>query len=607
MAQTGFLVMARRLPGLLRLAWSLAREADHAGLIVMVILRVLSGIVEAGGLLAVASVLTAVLREGPTPHRLRAALPALLLVVGAGILRTGLSTVNSLLQTRLGPRVDRVSLVRLLDLATRTSVMAFDDPRFVDDLDAAERGAASGRQLVDNAIDVLTSGVEIAAAGGVLGVLHPVLVPLLVLSILPDGWASVRSARLAHASWLGRIRQVRRQYMLRYHMTERHCAAEIRSFGLGRFLLDEYTALAREHEAEQVRVGRGQALYRLTGEAVSGLALGAVYGTLIVLLDTGIMPLAAAGTAVLAIRNGRGSLSSALTSLNSAYENFLYFGEYRAWITEATRRIPESRDRSAPVGPAVIRVEDVTYTYPHTDTPALRGVTVELRRGEVVAFVGANGSGKSTLAKILAGLYEPDSGTVRWDDTVISEVDPDSVRAGIGLIPQNYTQWPMSARLNIAVGRISRLAAEGPDSVIPAARATDAAEVIEKLPHGYDTSLARQYNSGHDLSGGQWQRIACARAVYRDAPFLIADEPSAALDARAEQTLFNLIRDLGRDRTVLLITHRLASVRTADRIYVLDDGLVVDEGTHAELMTRPGIYRELFTLQANQFLDASGA
>ena len=124
-----------------------------------------------------------------------------------------------------------------------------------------------------------------------------------------------------------------------------------------------------------------------------------------------------------------------------------------------------------------------------------------------------------------------------------------------------------------------------------------------KLPHGYDTSLARQYNFGHDLSGGQWQRIACARAVYRDAPFLIADEPSAALDARAEQTLFSLIQELGRDRIVLLITHRLANVRTADRIYVLDEGLVTAEGTHAELMTRPGIYHDLFTLQARQFVD----
>ncbi len=607
MAQTGVRTMARRLPGLLRLAWSLAWEADRRGLVVMVVLRVLAGVIEAAGLLAVAGVLTAVLRDGPTPQRLHDALPALILVVAAGTLRSGLAAATNLVRVRLGPRVDRVCHVRLLDLSTRTSIMAFDDPRFVDDLDAAERGAASGRQLVDNAIEMLTSAVHIAAAGGVLGVLHPVLLPLLVLSILPDGWASMRSARLAHASWLGRLRQVRRQYMLRYHMTARECAAEIRSFGLGRFLLDEYTILAREQEAEQVRVGRGQARYRLTGEAVSGLALGVVYGTLILLLNAGVMPLAAGGTAVLAIRTGRSALASALTTLNTAYENFLYFDEYRAWIAQASGLVPEPRDHAAPPRPAVVRAENVAYTYPRTDTPALRGVTVELRRGEVVAFVGVNGSGKSTLAKILAGLYEPDTGTVSWDGVDLAGVDPDSVRESISVIPQDYTQWPMSARLNIAVGRIGRLLADGPDSVIPAARATEADEVIEKLPHGYDTSLARQYNSGHDLSGGQWQRIACARAVYRDAPVLIADEPSAALDARAEQTLFTLIRELGRDRTVLLITHRLASVRTADRIYVLDGGLVTDQGNHAELMSRPGIYRELFTLQASQYVDTDPA
>ncbi|WP_407673540.1 ABC transporter ATP-binding protein [Parafrankia colletiae] len=603
MSRTGVLAMGRRLPGLLRLAWSLAWEADRSGLIALVSLRVLAGVIEAVGLLAVAGALTAVLSEGPTPDRLREALPALLIVIGAGVLRTALSLITNLLQSRFGPRVDRVSLVRLLDLATRTSVMSFDDPQFVDDLDAAERGATSGRKLVDDAVEVFTSGVQMVAAGGVLTALHPVLLPLLVASILPDGWASARSARLAYLSWLGRIRQVRRQFMLRHHMTARDCAAEIRSFGLNRFLLDEYEYLARDIEAEQIRVGRGQAKYRLTGELVSGLALGAVYTTLVLLLNAEIMPLAAAGTAVLAIRTGRGALSTALTSLNSAYENFLYFDEYRSWMAEAVQRVPVTRAGSAPAEPAVIRVEDATYTYPQTDTPALHGVTVELRRGQVVAFVGANGSGKSTLAKVLAGLYEPDSGQVTWDGVDLAGVDPASVRSRIGLIPQQYTQWPMSARMNIAVGEISRLWAEGPDSVIPAARATAADEVIEKLPHGYDTSLARQYSAGHDLSGGQWQRIACARAVYRDAPVLIADEPSAALDARAEQALFDLIRDLGRDRAVLLITHRLASVRTADRIYVLDEGRVVDEGTHPELMERPGIYRDLFTLQARHFVD----
>lgn len=603
MERTGVRTMVKRLPGLLRLAWSLAWEADRNGLIALVTVRVVAGLVEAAGLLAVAGALSGLLTAGPTPDRVRHALPALVLILAAGLVRTALSLVENLLRARFGPRIDRVCVVRLLDLATTTSVMAFDDPRFVDDLEAAERGAVSGRQLVDNATTVFTSVVRLVAAAGVLGVLHPLLVPLLILSILPDGWATARSARLAYASWLGRIRLVRRQFMLRYYMIDRDSAAEIRSFGLGRFLLDEYSAIARGNEAEALRVGRGQARYRLVGESVAGLALGAVYGTLVVLLDTGVMPLAAAGAAVLAIRNGRGALSTALSSLNDAYENFLYFDEYQAWILEATRRIPPPRSLAAPVSPDVIRVDGVTYTYPHTETTALRGVSVELRRGQVVAFVGANGSGKSTLAKVLAGLYVPDRGTVRWDGVDLAGVDPDSVRDRVGLIPQAYTRWPMSARLNIAVGRVARLTTDGPDSVIAAAAATGADEVIDKLPHGYDTSLARQYNSGHDLSGGQWQRIACARAVYRDAPILIADEPSAALDARAEQALFDLIQSLGKDRIVLLITHRLASVRTADRIYVLDDGLVVDEGTHAELMNRPGIYPDLFTLQARQFVD----
>jgi len=603
MERTGVRTMARRLPGLLRLAWSLAWEADRPGLIALVTVRVVSGLVEALGLLAVAGALTGLLSEGPTPDRVREALPALGLVVGAAVVRTGLSLVEGLLRSRFGPRITRVCVVRLLDLATRTSVMAFDDPRFVDDLDAAERGATGGRDLVDNAVDVFTCAVRMVAAGGVLSTLHPILLPLLVISTVPEGWATARSARLAYTSWLSRIRQVRRQFMLRNYMTARSCAAEIRSFGLGPFLRDEYTLLARDFEAEQLRVGRGQARYRLIGESVSGLALGAVYGTLVLLLDSGVMPLAAAGTAVLAIRTGRGALSTALNSLNDAYENFLYFGEYRSWIDEAARRVPPSPAAAAPASPEAVRVDGVTYSYPHTGTAALRGVSVELRRGQVVAFVGANGSGKSTLAKVLAGLYVPDSGTVRWDGVDLAGVDPDSVRDRVGLIPQAYTQWPMSARLNIAVGRVGRLTTDGPDSVVPAARATGADDVIDKLPHGYDTSLARQYSSGHDLSGGQWQRIACARAVYRDAPFLIADEPSAALDARAEQALFNLVQELGRDRIVLLITHRLASVRTADRIYVLDDGLVADQGTHADLMSRPGIYRDLFTLQARQFVD----
>jgi ATP-binding cassette subfamily B protein/ATP-binding cassette subfamily C protein len=245
-----------------------------------------------------------------------------------------------------------------------------------------------------------------------------------------------------------------------------------------------------------------------------------------------------------------------------------------------------------------IVVEDVTFTYPGADSTALNGLSVELRRGEVVALVGENGSGKTTLAKIMAGLYDPDTGDVRWDDVPVRDVDPDVLRGRIAVIAQDYTHWPMTARQNITMGRV---AGNGDGAVDKAARESGADEVIAELPHGYETLLDRRFEGGAELSGGQWQRLAVARGFYRDAPLLICDEPTAALDARAEHSLFERIREHADGRTVLLITHRLASVRHADRIYVLDHGRVIEEGDHDRLMALNGLYADLYTLQASAY------
>ena len=214
----------------------------------------------------------------------------------------------------------------------------------------------------------------------------------------------------------------------------------------------------------------------------------------------------------------------------------------------------------------------------------------------MIALVGENGSGKTTLAKILAGLYQPQSGTVRWDDVSIADVDGEPLRERIAVIAQDHGNWPLTVRDNIIMGRLldealleSAVAASGADTV------------IAELARGYDTLLARQFKDGAELSGGQWQRIAAARGFYRTAPLLIMDEPTAALDARAEYALFSSLRTLARDRTVLIITHRLASVRHADRIYVLAHGKVIESGTHADLIALGGQYADLYTLQASQY------
>ena len=214
----------------------------------------------------------------------------------------------------------------------------------------------------------------------------------------------------------------------------------------------------------------------------------------------------------------------------------------------------------------------------------------------MIALVGENGSGKTTLAKVLAGLYRPASGTVCWDSVSITDVNGEPLRERIAVIAQDHGNWPLTVRHNITMGR-----PVDPGKLAAAAEASGADTVIADLAKGYDTLLAREFKDGAELSGGQWQRIAAARGFYRTAPLLIMDEPTAALDARAEFALFSSIRTLALDRSVLIITHRLASVRHADRIYVLARGSVAEEGTHGELMQLGGQYAELYTLQASQY------
>jgi ATP-binding cassette subfamily B protein len=309
------------------------------------------------------------------------------------------------------------------------------------------------------------------------------------------------------------------------------------------------------------------------------------------------VPLAVAGTAVLAIRSGQSSMVNLVFAVNRCYEEGLYFGDYLSFCAEAEERAPKRPVAAVPVRPPDaferITVQDVTFTYPGADKPSLNGVSLHIGRAEVVALVGENGSGKSTLAKILAGLYDPDGGEVRWDDVALTAVPPEEVWKRVAVIAQEYTHWPMTARQNITMGR----PATG-DELLAAARASGADEVVDGLSRGYDTLLDRRFKDGAELSGGQWQRLAVARGFFRDAPLLICDEPTAALDARAEHQLFERIRTHADGRTVLLITHRLASVRHADRIYVLERGRVIEEGDHASLMALGGLYADLYGLQA---------
>ncbi|WP_084337494.1 ABC transporter ATP-binding protein [Actinomadura oligospora] len=623
MAETSTLTMTRRLPRLIGQVGRLGWRASRRDLVITVAFNAVAGVFTAFGLLATTRVLTALFAAGPTPDRVRAAVPALALVGGTITVRASLTLLAQWSQARLRPQVERIVEQRLYATTTAIDLARFDDSDHQDALHRAQvRGLQSATSMVDNTVDLGTAAIGVAAAGGALGILHPVLLPLLMLTALPEAWAAVRSARLGYRAQLSLIAVRRRSWILSDLMTGRRHAAEVRSFTVRPYLLRQYGILADHVRRVLVRVARSRTLTQAYGDVLRGLATAALYATLGVLLWRGMMPLAVAGTAVLAIRAGQQSLLNLVHALNRTYEDGLYFSDYLAYVEMAE----ESTTRKPLAGPSEpgavtgggagadavavrplrdfrqITVDGVTFTYPSGDEPALRDVSVRLRRGQVVALVGENGSGKTTLAKIISGLYAPERGRIRWDGTVVSGLDPEIVRRNIAVVAQDHTHWPMTAADNIAMGDdladpLIR------DRMRAAAADSGADEVIGTLPHSFDTLLDKRFDGGQELSGGQWQRLAAARGFYRDAPLLVCDEPTAALDARAEHRMFEQIRvhAQGHGRTVLLITHRLASVRRADYIYVLKDGRVIEEGDHGALMAVGGLYAELYDLQASAY------
>ncbi|WP_433259059.1 ABC transporter ATP-binding protein [Streptosporangium sp. CA-135522] len=597
MTGIGFLAIARRLPALVsqavRLAW-LASPRDTA---TAIILSLLGGVFTAFGLLATTGVLSALFAAGPTPERVMAALPSLIVVGVAGTLRTLMQAGAGWAQSRLDPQVSRIAEERLYGLTSRVGLAAFDDPDFHDALQRARsRGVAMADVVVGTTINVLTAIIGIIAAAGVLGVLHPVLLPLLVLAVVPDAWAAIRSARMRYTTMYALIPASRRKWIIAELLAEREPAAEVRSFTMRGFLMRMYDAVATAEQSVLLKLARRQTFARIVGEALGGVGTAVVYVALGVLLAVGAVPLAVAGTAVLAIRSGQSYLANLMFATNRLYEEGLYFTDFLDFCADAERRMDTGPSGRAPETFERITAEDLVFTYPGSSIPALQGVSVRIDRGEVIALVGENGSGKTTLAKILSGLYEPDGGHVRWDDTDLTDVDPDQLRHRIAVIAQDHTRWPLTARHNISMG-----ADKGEHVLAAAAEVAGADQVVAELPLGYDTLLDRRFKDGQELSGGQWQRIAVARGFHRDAPLLICDEPTAALDARAEHALFERIRRHADGRTVLLITHRLASVRYADRIYVLDHGKVTEEGTHDQLIRVNGLYADLYGLQASAY------
>lgn len=588
----------RQLPGACKPVLAIVYRSAPRYTVAVLVLLVLSGVLSMAGLLATTAVLNRLL-AGAGTDRVLAALPALAVVAVVYSCRGLVEAAVALARARVGPAVRRTSETRLVEAAVRVDLAAYDDDSFYDRMHRArDRGLVYLDRSVDSLVELTGAALGVLAAAGTLLVLHPLLIAVLSLSIVPEGWAVLRSAQLGYRARRRMTALSRRQWTLGLLTTGREAATDLRSYQAEKFVLGEYDQVAGAMQAAETRVEVEQARVQVIGRALAGLGSAATFGTLGLLLHAGWIALAVAGGSALAIRTATTAIGRLVVAANQLFEQGLYVRDYQEFLADAERRSRPAGGLPKPGGPEHIDLDRVGFRYPGSDgRPAISEVSLSIRAGRTVALVGENGSGKTTLAKLIAGLYLPTAGEIRWDGRSLSELDREAVAAQVVVVSQNPMRWPHTARTNVRLGRHDRID-PGDVELTAAAMVARADEVIAGLPDGWQTLLSKEFRGGHELSGGQWQRLAIARALFRNAPVLICDEPTAPLDAHAELAVYESLRRLADGRTIVLISHRLASVRHADQILVLHHGRIVERGRHEELLAAEGRYHRMYTVQA---------
>jgi ATP-binding cassette subfamily B protein len=581
-----------------KLVWSAARPE----LAFTFALQVVSSLALAVEVLVARRLLSAILlvNRGGSIHHIVFPLVALT-VATAFIAFTG--TASYELQRILSELVQRYATSKVLDVAVAADLLAFETPTFHDRLQRAQmNGTAHSLQMTTGLINVARGLFAVAGVGAALIFIQPLFLALLVTAYIPVWFATTRASRVSYKRFVEMTEKDRRRNYLQMVLTYKEGAKEIRAFDLGGFFRSRWDDLYQWRIDRLRRLMRTRLALGLAGSAAMSVLTAGAVGFLVWLVSTRRISLAGAGAAAGALLLLSGQLQSLASGAAQLFDSSLFIEDFNSFLRSMPLMVAHGRGGGGtpPERFQLLRADDVTFTYPSRDTPSLLGASMEIRPGEVVALVGENGSGKTTLAKVLAGLYRPSAGRVLWDGADAASFDPHLWRDRVTVLFQDYVHYFLSARENIGAGRWQRL--DDMAGIKEAGERAGVDDFFSGLEKGYESLLGPEFLGGVDVSGGQWQRIALARAFFRNSPFIILDEPTAALDPRAEAELFRNIRSLFQGRATLFISHRFSSVRSADRIYVLSQGRVVESGNHDELMRLGGLYAELFSLQAAAYL-----
>ncbi len=590
----GVFVYSRRA---LELVWTTSRGLTISLAVLTLVAGVLPAVIAYIGQLIVDGVVAAMAATDPdTSHVLWLIVLEALVVIAVAASQRGLSVSQSLLRALLGQRVN----VMILEKALTLQLANFEDSEFYDKLTQARREASSRPlSLVNRTFGLVQNAVSLTSYAVLLYAFSPWAVLILIGAGLPSFFAEAKFSGDAFRLFRWRSPDTRMQMYLETVIAREDGVKEVKLFGLGPQLLQRYRDIFKKLFTEDRRL----TLRRDSWGFVLGLlSTGAFYGAyawIVITTIHGGITLGAMTMYLVLFRQGQAAVGASLSAISGMYEDNLYLSNLYDYLGQP---VP-TRHGDATHGPEPERgleFRNVSFAYPGTTTKALNNVSFQIAPGQSLALVGENGSGKTTLIKLLTRLYEPTEGSILLDGLSLSDWDLEALRQRTGVIFQDFGRYQFSVGENIGAGDVRHI--DDADRWAAAAETGMAAPFIKDMPEGYDTQLGRWFKGGRELSGGQWQKIALSRAFMRsDADILVLDEPTAAMDAASEAAIFDHFQSQSGTKMTILISHRFSTVRAADRIIVIHDGEILEQGNHESLLAENGQYASLFRLQAKGY------
>ncbi len=591
----------RNTPQAFKLVWQASKRHTLINFSLIPLIAVLPAAQSWVGKMIVDRILQAIDINADVQAGLQLVLPFVLFEFALLLVSTLLSSFQSLSNNILRSLLTRHVNTLIIDKSISLDLQFYEDPVFYDNMQNARRRAdSSALAIVTSISQVAQQLITLISLVVLLVGFSPWLAVVVILAAVPNFLSNSRFAEMAFRALTHRAPEARLLSYIENLLTSNETVKEIKLFGLGESLKQRYEDLFTQFLEEDTSIARRNTYASLAWGMLSNLAYYGSYIWVIVRTITRAITLGDMTMFLSVFRQSQRAVQMLLENFSRLYENNLYLDNLLDFLKiEPALEIPENgKIAPAPILEGV-RFENVSFKYPGSEKFVLKNVNLFIKPGESIALVGLNGAGKTTLIKLLTRLYDPTEGRITLDGTDLRDFDLQSLHQRFGVIFQDFVRYQFSVKENIGFGQVEEL--ENQERIEVAADKGGATEVIAELPEGYETVLGRRWNRGHELSGGQWQKIALSRAFMRKAEVLILDEPTSALDAEAEYEIFLRFRELMQGRVAVLISHRFSTVRMADRIVVLSEGRIIELGSHEELMARNQSYAHLFNLQAEGY------